>query len=175
LSIGRIVGPGLWVVAFIGFAAAFWSAMDWRFSARLMPQTAAAAGLGVIAAAGIMMALAKRQGTPIVMARTSHDAAGPFKDLSDGTVYGRLGIEALWLVGLLAAVAAIGLLPALGLYVFSYMVTAGRTRWTLALAITASLWVGFYLLFVKLLHVPWPPSLLGDAFPDLREMTGRLI
>jgi hypothetical protein len=90
-------------------------------------------------------------------------------------VYARLAIEALWLIGLLAAVAAIGLPPALGLYAFSYMVTAGRTRWTLALVITGSLWVGFYVLFVKLLHVPWPPSLLGDVFPDLREMTGRLI
>jgi hypothetical protein len=29
--------------------------------------------------------------------------------------------------------------------------------------------------FVKLLHVPWPPSLLGDAFPDLLELSGRLI
>jgi hypothetical protein len=122
-----------------------------------------------------MTALAKSQGKPVAAARASHEPGGPFKELGEGTVYARLGIEASWLVGLLAAVAAIGLLPALGLYVFSYMVTAGRTRWTLALAITASLWAGFYVLFVKLLHVPWPPSFLGDAFPDLREMTGRLI
>jgi hypothetical protein len=175
ISIAAIVGPGIWVVAFLGFAAAFWSAMEWRFSARLMPQAAAAAGLVVIAFASIAVALAKRQGKPMAMARTSHELAGPFKELSESTVYARLAIEALWLLGLVAAVAAIGLLPALGLYAFSYMVTAGRTRWMLALAITASLWVAFYVLFVKLLHVPWPPSLLGDAFPDLREMTGRLI
>jgi TctA family transporter len=174
-SIAAIAGPGLWVVAFLGFAAAFWSAMGWRFSARLMPQTAAAAGLLVIACAGIMVALAKRQGKPMAMARTSQELAGPLRDLSERAVYARLAVEALWLIGLLAAVAAIGLLPALGLYAFSYMVTAGRTRWTMALVITASLWVAFYVLFVKLLHVPWPPSLLGDAFPDLREMTGRLI
>jgi TctA family transporter len=175
ISIAAMVGPGLWVVAFLGFAAAFWSAMEWRFSARLMPQTAAAAGLVVIALAGITVALAKRQGKPMAIARSSHELAGPLKELSESTVYARLGTEALWLVGLLAAIAAIGLLPALGLYAFSYMVTAGRTRWTLALAITVSLWAGFYVLFVKLLHVPWPPSFLGDAFPDLREMTGRLI
>jgi TctA family transporter len=174
-SITAIVGPGIWVVAFLGFGAAFWSAMDWRFSARLMPQTAAAAGLAVIAVAGLMVALGKWQGKPMAMARTSHDPAGPFKDLGEGTIYARLGTEALWLVGLLAAIAVIGLLPALGVYAFSYMVSAGRTRWVLALVITASLWVGFYVLFVKLLHVPWPPSLLGDTFPDLREMTGRLI
>jgi hypothetical protein len=32
-----------------------------------------------------------------------------------------------------------------------------------------------YLLFVKLLHVPWPPSLLGDMVPALRAFTGRLL
>jgi hypothetical protein len=26
-----------------------------------------------------------------------------------------------------------------------------------------------------LLHVPWPPSLLGDAFPQLRSMLAGLI
>ena len=28
---------------------------------------------------------------------------------------------------------------------------------------------------VDLLHVPWPPSLLGDEIPALRELTRRLI
>jgi hypothetical protein len=55
------------------------------------------------------------------------------------------------------------------------MSTAGKTRLATAFIITVSLWVGFYFLFVKLLHVPWPPSLLGDVFPELREWTGRLI
>ena len=67
------------------------------------------------------------------------------------------------------------MLPALALYVFLHMVTAGNIRVPTALIITAALAIGFYVLFEKLLHVPWPPSLLGDAFPDLRELTGRLI
>jgi hypothetical protein len=95
--------------------------------------------------------------------------------LAETTIYVRLLVEALWLVGLLVGVLLIGLMPAMGLYMFLYMSTAGRTRWPTALIITISLWFGFYVLFVKLLHVPWPPSLLGDVFPDLREWTGRLI
>ena len=109
------------------------------------------------------------------MARSSYELKGAAQGLNERTVYARLGMQALWLVGLLVAVAAIGLMPAMGLYMFCYMVTAGRTRWTLALIVTVSLWIGFYFLFAKLLHVPWPPSLLGDAFPDLRDLTGRLI
>ena len=80
------------------------------------------------------------------------------------------GSSAFW-----PAVWLIGLMPAMGIYMFSYMATAGRTRWATALAITVSLWIVFYFLFVKLLHVPWPPSLLGDMFPALRDATGRLI
>ena len=32
-----------------------------------------------------------------------------------------------------------------------------------------------YLLFNTLLHVTWPPSLLGDACPQLRSMLAGLI
>lgn len=32
-----------------------------------------------------------------------------------------------------------------------------------------------YLLFNTLLHVPWPPSLLGNAFPQLRSMLGAYL
>jgi TctA family transporter len=173
-SIDDIVGSGIWVIASLGLAAAFWSATGWRLSARLMPHTAAAAGLIVVACAGIMAVAAQRQGRPRA-GRTFLEHAGSGAELSAKTVYGRLVVELSWLLGFLAAVWLIGLMPTMGLFMFSYMATAGRTRWTTALIITVALWIAFYVLFAKLLHVPWPPSLLGDTFPDLRELTGRLI
>jgi hypothetical protein len=174
-SIANVVGAGLWILAFAGFAAAFWSATGWRFSARLMPQTAAAAGLIVIACAGFGALIARLQGKPMFAAKTAYEVLGTFDGLAETTVYARLLVETVWLSGLLAAVLLIGLMPAMGLYMFLYMATAGKTPWPTAFIITVSLWIGFYVLFVKLLHVPWPPSFLGDAFPDLREWTGRLI
>jgi len=174
-SIERIVGPGLWAIAFLALAAAFSSATGWRFSARLMPQTAASVGLIVIACASVAVALAKLQGKPILATKTAYEVAGAFGELAETTVYARLLVEAAWLAGLLVGVLLIGLMPAIGLYMFLYMSTAGKTPWPIALIVTISLWIGFYVLFVKLLHVPWPPSLLGDVFPDLREWTGRLI
>ena len=173
VNIDTVVGAGLWVLIFLGFAAAFWSASGWRLSARLMPQTAAATGLIVIAIAAIAALVTKLQG----VARTAAPSGehSPAAQLSPPTVYARLGVEALWLIGFLVGVALIGLMPSMGVYMFAYMATAGRTRWTTALIITAALWIGFYILFDRLLHIPWPPSLLGDMFPDLRELAGRLI
>jgi TctA family transporter len=175
ISITKIIGPGLWIIACAGFAAAFWSAAGWRFSARLMPQTAAAAGLIVIASAGAATLLARLQGRPMLSAKTPHDITATFGELAETTIYARLLVEALWLVGLLIGVLLIGLMPAMGLYMVLYMTTAGKIPWPTALLVTVPLWIGFYLLFVTLLHVPWPPSLIGDGFPDLREWTGRLM
>jgi len=175
LSIDRIVGACIWSIALLSFAAAFYSATGWRLSARLMPQTAAAAGVIVIACAGLAALAAKLRGSPLVAGRTSYGIASQSEGLGEKTVYARLGAEVLWLLGLLAGVWLIGLMPAMGIYMFFYMATAGRTRWTTALLISFALWLGFYILFARLLHVPWPPSLLGDIFPDLRELSGRLI
>jgi hypothetical protein len=58
---------------------------------------------------------------------------------------------------------------------FLWTAAAGKTPWPTVLIITVSLLIGFYILFVKLLYVPWPPSLLSDALPELREWAGRLI
>ena len=174
-AIERVVGPGLWVVAALGFAAAFASAMDWRFAARLMPQTAAVAGLVVIACAALLVVAAKMQGRPVILTRASYEVLGAFEGMTERLIYQRLGIETSWLLGLLAGVLLIGMLPAMGLYMFLYMATVGRTRPVTASLITVPLWIGMYLLFVKLLHVPWPPSLLGDWLPELRDLTGRLI
>ena len=162
-------------MATLGFGAAFYSATDWRFAARLMPQTAAAAGLFVIGCAAAVVVLARMRGQAVTIARAHYELAGAFEDLTERVIYWRLGQELVWLLGLLVGVWVIGMLPAMGLYMFLYMVTVGRTRIAPAVLITVALWVGMYLLFVKLLHVPWPPSLLGDMLPDWREVTGRLI
>jgi len=140
-----------------------------------MPETAAGAGLAVIACAGIAAAAARVRGKPVPASRTAYELTGAFAGLAETTVLARLGVEALWLIGFLGAVLVIGLMPAMGLYMFLYMAIPGRTPWPTALAVTAALWVSFHLLFVELLHVPWPPSLVGDLLPSLRELTGRLI
>jgi TctA family transporter len=174
-QIESIIRPAIWVIATFGFAAAFASTMQWRLAARLMPQTAAAIGLVVVACAGAMMLAARLQGKPIPLMQSSHELLNAFEGLTARDIYRRFGVQTLWLLGLLAGVLLIGMLPAMGLYMFLHMTTQGRTRIASALIITVALLTGMYLLLGKLLHVPWPPSLLGDAFPWLRSALQRLI
>ena len=173
--IERIVGPSLWIAAGIGFAVCFVSATDWRFAARLMPQSAAVTGLIVILCSVAGMLLAKIRNEPMLMTRAIYEVAGTFGGLPEKEIYKRLGVQALWLFGFLAAVLLIGMMPAMGLYMVLYMIFYGETRWSTALLIVVPMWIGMYVLFVTLLNVPWPPSLLGDLLPELRTLTKRLI
>jgi TctA family transporter len=161
-----LFAPVLWIVALIGFAIAFWSATGWPFAARLMPQTAAVAG-AVVVLVGIVAMLRPRIRGVVFL-----PAGAPQERIS---TYRRLAVQLAWLMGVLVAVQVFGMLPALGLFMLLYMLFVGRVGWVTAVLITLVLWVGMYLLFNTLLHVPWPPSYLGDAFPQLRSRLGNLI
>lgn len=156
-----------WAVLGLAFAAAFATALEWKLAARLMPQAAALVGLVVVGAAAL--------GRARVAAPAGHGALhDPLAKLAAATLYGRAGGEFLWLGLLLALVAGIGMLPAILLFMLVRL-TLGGGGWRPALLITVPLGLGMYLLFVKLLHLPWPDSVLGDVFPALRVASGRLI
>jgi hypothetical protein len=161
----------LWVVVAVLFVAAFVSAMDWKFAARLMPQTAAAAGVLFVGVACFAW-----WRSPAVAGGPSHGAlTDSLRALPARLMFGRAAVQWLWLAGLLGGVALIGMLPALLIFMLASMIVLGRVRWRTALLIAVPLWLGMYVLFVMVLHLPWPDSLLGDAYPALRAATHRLI
>jgi TctA family transporter len=160
----------MWGAAGLCFLAAFLSAMDWKFAPRLMPQTAAAAGL-------IVVTIAAFGARPRVVAGDAKHGAltDALATMRPGQLYGRALEQFLWLGVLLGAVSLIGMLPSLLLFMTFHMAITGRVSWRTSLLVALPLWVGMYLLFVKILHLPWPDSLLGDVLPALRAQSGRLI
>ena len=57
------------------------------------------------------------------------------------------------------------------LFMVGYMRFGSGERWGPSLAVGAGLFATTYLLFHKLLHLPWPPALLGVLSPELRHLT----
>jgi TctA family transporter len=78
------------------------------------------------------------------------------------------------IVVFLALIVAVGLIPAIALFVFGYMVLEGRERARCAIVTAASVAFGCWLLFDRWLALPWPDSLIGLAFPGLRAATGLM-
>lgn len=59
---------------------------------------------------------------------------------------------------LLPAILALGMLPALGLFVLVLLRAVERARWSTAVAVAVASTTLSWLLFVRLLHVPLPGS-----------------
>jgi TctA family transporter len=92
--------------------------------------------------------------------------------LRNRTIAMRAGIFALWLLAILAGLATLGLFVTNAIFVVAYMRLEARERWSLVLAMAACTTAFLYLVFERLLHIPWPQTLLGSLAPALQVIPG---
>jgi Tripartite tricarboxylate transporter TctB family len=90
--------------------------------------------------------------------------------LTTGTVLARAAIFFGWLVAFMASMAAIGLIPTALLFIVAYMRLENREPWRLALPQAIGMTVFVYVVFDRLLAIPWPASLLGTLAPALKAI-----
>ena len=72
----------------------------------------------------------------------------------------------------LAAMATIGLIATVPVFIIAYMRLEGRERWSLTLSMATGTTLFVYALFDRLLAIPWPQTLLGAALPALKAIPG---
>ena len=180
ISVEHHSGPvnlALWTVFAGAFVWAIISSREWELIARLMPQTVAGVGLlaAVIWAVSQALALRKRSalgkaGEPSADDKTldSHD---PLSHLTRSQILIRASEQMAWFIGLGIAVALIGMLPAVTIFLFAYLLRCGGMNLLGAASTTICVVAFMYLLFDVALHMPWPDSYLGDAFPKLRSLS----
>jgi tripartite tricarboxylate transporter TctB family protein len=65
-----------------------------------------------------------------------------------------------WMASFIALVFLLGFPLAVPLFIFGYLVIAGREPWLLSVALAAIAWGAFHLLFQRLLHFPFDAGLL---------------
>jgi hypothetical protein len=56
------------------------------------------------------------------------------------------------------------------LFLVGWMRLWGKETWKMTLMVAVIMWGFCYLLFHKVLIIPWPQSVVGDMFPVLRTM-----
>jgi TctA family transporter len=77
-----------------------------------------------------------------------------------------------WLAVFLSAIWLVGFLPAIAIFVFAYMCFGFGEPATHSAGFAAGTVLLCWGLFDRVLSVNWPPSVLGDLWPGLREMVG---
>jgi hypothetical protein len=65
-----------------------------------------------------------------------------------------------WMVGFYLAISLIGFPRAIPLFICAYLRGQAKEAWSISLLLPAVAWLGFYLLFVRLLHLPFGEGLL---------------
>lgn len=79
-----------------------------------------------------------------------------------------------WLVGFMASMAVIGLIPTVPVFVVLFMRLENREPWTIVAPMAVLLTVFIYIVFDQLLTIPWPPTYLGDWLPALKAVVPSL-
>jgi hypothetical protein len=96
------------------------------------------------------------------------DLTSDTEHLPVGTVVRRATLFFGYLLGFMAVMAVIGLIPTAGLFVIFFMRAEGPERWRIVIPYALILVLGIYIAFDQVMSVPWPPTLLGTWFPGLK-------
>lgn len=114
-----------------------------------------------------LFCLAAIEGLWVILGRTERTESREFQlsaHLPPRETLRRTAIAAAWILGFFAAILLLGFPIAVALFVFVYLKFQGRESWLFSAVFTAVTWGAFYLLFDRLLHLPFPAGWLFGTF-----------
>lgn len=121
-------------------------AFDWPFDAAMFPVAIGVPAI-VLTALGVVLEARELRRAPVV-------SSSFLEDLPGATLF------ILWLLLPIGATVVVGQRVALPLFMALYLVFWGKFGWRLALTYAAFGWLFLQLMFEKVVHVIWYPSLL---------------
>jgi TctA family transporter len=153
-------------------------ALRWDFSAKVVPLVVGTIGIAmvalsllnetcrkpVVADAGSWTDRAQHE----VEARIHMDLTSDTDHLGVRTIVERAARFFAYLLGFMAVMAVIGLIPTAAIFVILFMRLEGPERWSLVIPYAVVLTGGIYVVFHMFMAVPWPPTLLGTWFPAMK-------
>ena len=152
------------------------SSIGWPHDAKLVPLTACSMAL----TAAVLNLVNELFGPEQKIAlhadsglKASAPVSGHVPDLgvADDVARWRATIFFVWMAAFIALVALLGFIPAIAVFVFADMRFGFGEPWRNALGFAAATTLVCYIVFHWALAVAWPPSLLGELFPALRDAT----
>jgi TctA family transporter len=168
----------MFMIALIG--AAVVASLRWDFSAKVVPLVVGTAGLSA-AALSLFNEMCRK---PVAVAsegmaeHAQHEVEQKIHmDLTSDTAHlpvREIIVRAAWffgyLIGFMAVMSVIGLIPTVAVFVVFFMRYEARERWSLVIPYAVVLVVFIWFAFDYFMAVPWPPTLIGQWFPALKAI-----
>ncbi|MEQ3625372.1 MAG: tripartite tricarboxylate transporter permease [Celeribacter sp.] len=156
---GLLLGLAAWMV---------WQAWSWPFGARIGPLSVGIFVL-VIGAISFAAAMASRVRPAAGDVSAGHmDTPLAANGLSGRKTASRAAMFGIYLLGFLGSIAVIGMIPTVAMFTIVYMRVEARESWRKIAIEAACLVLSVWIVFDRLLHIPWPSSVLGQAVPVLQ-------
>jgi TctA family transporter len=168
----------MFMIALIG--AAVVASLQWDFSAKIVPLVVGTVALcaavlslfnemcrkpAAAAAEGLAEHAQHEVGEKIHMDLVSDTAHLPVRE-----IVMRAALFFGYLIGFMAVMATIGLIPTVGVFVLFFMRYEAKERWSLVVPYAVVLVLFIWLAFDYFMAVPWPPTLVGQWFPALKAI-----
>jgi TctA family transporter len=168
----------MFMIALIG--AAVVTSLQWDFSAKIVPLVVGTVALcaavlslfnemcrkpAAAAAEGLAEHAQHEVGEKIHMDLVSDTAHLPVRE-----IVMRAALFFGYLIGFMAVMATIGLIPTVGMFVLFFMRYEAKERWSLVVPYAVVLVLFIWLAFDYFMAVPWPPTLVGQWFPALKAI-----
>ena len=168
----------VFMIVVIGTAVAVSS--RWDFSAKIVPLVVGIAAL-TAAALSLFNDMCRKPAAPATEGLAGHvqheveqkihmDLTSDTGHLPVREIIGRAAWFFGYLIGFMAVMAVIGLIPTVAVFVVFFMRWEARERWTLVIPYATALVVFIWFTFDYVMAVPWPPTLLGQWFPYLKAI-----
>jgi TctA family transporter len=168
----------VFMIIVIGSAVAV--ASRWDFSARIVPLVVGITAL-TAAALSLFNDMCRKPAAPAtagLAGQVQHEVEQKIHmDLTSDTGHlptREIIVRAAWffgyLIGFMAVMAVIGLIPTVAVFVVFFMRWEARERWTLVIPYAVTLVVFIWFTFDYIMAVPWPPTLLGQWFPAFKAI-----
>ena len=158
-----------------------WDAREWNFAAKLVPMTVGSLAL-FFATLSLIFQIFRRDGGAAAAGHGSDvdeaekrtrihmDLSSDTAHLTTSQVLIRAATFLAWILGLMAGMAVIGLIPTIPFFVIGYMYSENREPMKVAIPMAVGLMIFVWVVFDYLLTIPWPPTLFGEWFPALAKL-----
>ena len=182
--LGRIGAPSprasdlFYLLAIGGVGVMVAEASTWFVQAQAAPMLVGIFTLIVLTASLLYQLVSRAQpgivamgdGTAAMGGSMHMDSRTDFGALAQRTILFRAATFFGWLLAFMASTAAIGLIPTVPVFIVAFMRLEGREPWLLTLAHAGVTTLFTYVLFDRLLAIPWPHTLLGELLPAARAI-----
>jgi TctA family transporter len=162
-----------YVVAIVAVGLMIAEASTWFVQAQAAPMIVGIFTLVVLGSSLVYQMVSRAEpglvalgdGTAGMSSSMHMDSRTDFEGLAQATILARAATFFGWLLAFMASTAMIGLIPTVPLFIIAFMRIEGREAWHLTLIHAGMTTLFVYVLFDRLLSIPWPHTLLGDVLP----------